>query len=327
MAAGVRVVVAVEHQVDVVALDGLGEGIAVGPVVPGGAGVVDRLVEHDDRPLVGVGGQGGVQELALLVQEDGVGHQRDDAHPAPIDVVRGVAQDLGAVGRVRVVVVVRRGERVDRELVVADGGQQRRGRGLAVHRGVPVAPLPVQVGLVDHVAGLQDQLGVGNGGERGLRRRAPFLRQPVLGVAEKEHVDGAGVDVGRGAELAPRPGVTTGGDDAVLVGRGRGQIGHCRRLVDSTGKRGPLGRRVDPDGLRVAAGRAVLHRGTLLGGAERDGHATGGVVGRGQNDALGDVVGGRGRLGCGDAGERGDGGGTGQGARGEHGGDGGGGTS
>lgn len=183
------------------------------------------------------------------------------------------------------------------------------------------------MGLVDHVAGLQDQLGVGNGGERGLRRRAPFLRQPVLGVAEKEHVDGADVAVGRGAELAPRPGVTTGGDDAVLVGRGRGQIGHCRRLVDSTGKRGPLGRRVDPDGLRVAAGRAVLHRGTLFGGAERDGHAAGGVGGRGQNDALGDVVGGRGRLGCGDAGERGDGGGTGQGARGEHGGDGGGGTS
>ena len=97
--------------------------------------------------------------------------------------------------------------------------------------------------------------------------------------------------------------------------------------MDSAGESGPLGRRVDPDGLRAAAGRAILHRGTLLGGAERDGHATGGVDGRGQNDALGDVVGGRGRLGCGDAGERGDGGGTGQGARGEHGGDGGGGTS
>ena len=255
----IGVVVALQHQVHIMFFENRLPRVTDAALIASITGVVDRLVEHDDGPRIGVVRQRLIQPRRLLIDLL-VSVEHHDPHVIAVHVV--VALIVQAVRGQRVVLVVvggrylRKIPEVSRRVVlVVTRGEQVLTRGGVITQGTePVVPLRMVVGDVDHVARVKNQARIGVVLERHPGILGPLLGQSLLCITEVEEVESvAGVGGGEGMPLA---GVLPA-DHAELVG-GAGfepldvgtprimQVGH----VGATGGR---------QGLQHVSGSGLTH--------------------------------------------------------------------
>src|SRR5690606_32806050 len=235
--------------------------------------------------------------------------QHHEAHALVVGVVDGVVEVVvtGAVARAGELPVPET-RQVPAAVLVVAGGRD------VVHRGgrgsdgvVPLGPLGVGVGVVDQVARVHGEFGVGRGGVGGPDGGGGARRDVVLHVAQVEEGERLGGGRGGGERGPVAPGGSVA--DPVAVGRAGRQTGEGGGVVAAVA-RGAGAAALDGGG-GSAGGGAVLHPGggDAGGGAPGDGLGGGGGGGGGEGDALGEAGGGRGGRGRG-GGSRAEGGGT-----------------
>ena len=274
----VGVVVALQHEVDALLLEDGQPGRASQRVVSVGGGREHRLVERHDRPAAGVLAQRLAHPDRLVrAAQRGVAVERDEAHALVVAEPDVLLVEGGSVARHLEVTLVLLQQLVAAVLVVSRRGDDelvvRQGAGA----GEPVRPLLVVVGVVDQVASVQRERGIGVGGQRPLHVDGPDGVQADLGVAEVQEGPSRCRDGGRGGQRVPRRPATLGAPHAIVVRRARRQALQRRRVVPGRGRAAhqvdPSGRghRSRPDG---AVAGDVLHQTTGRGvvGAPGDRH-------------------------------------------------------
>lgn len=212
--AAVRVVVALEDEVDFVFEDDGEPEFAKGFVVAAFGGAVHRVVEREDCPI-GLGFAEGFVEPGGLFGGFFERVEADDAGALEINVVVGIFEAGNAVAGIFELGSPESGDFSGFVFVVSGGGNGGDGA-VEPSSGIePLAPLFVGFGDVDEVARVEHEIGIG-GVFLGLSDdAAPHGFDVVLGVAEIDKGEGV-VLIGGGGEVEPfRPGFAIA--DAVAV--------------------------------------------------------------------------------------------------------------